>query len=623
MKGDTNRYLLSDAKRTDTIMATLWFGFILAGLAIFGILIYKVVIYKDNPKTHNQFYPVPVEKTIFPRRGDITDCKGRVLATSNIVYDMHLDCKVADEGIWKVSVAALADSLANIPGVRSRQEWVQYLNQGRENKVGGLVIGTGISHTDYLRIREYPMFELNKYKGGFVVNEREQRFYPYNNVARRTIGYVQNNQDSLKKTHKKGIEGAFDKDLHGINGCTILRKSDYGLIPISEDANIPAIPGKTIRTTLDIDVQSISDRALRRVVEANELIEKSCVIVMESKTGAIRAMVNLGRDDKGKISERDNYAVKNAEAPGSVFKGAVVMALLEEGYLTTLEEKVPTYDGKWTYNGFLYDDCKHVGKNRYPDGYIKVKEAFEMSANNPFRQLICDETHFGNNPARFVDKVKSFGLFDSLEFDLPGIAKPFILDPSMKKMTKKGCWDAGTFPRMAIGYCMELSPLNIVTFYNAIANRGVMYKPCLVDAIINGDEVEKQFGPTIIHEKICRTEVADTLVKVMGKVASDKNGTAYWQLKDAICPIAGKTGTAQRVFQGKNGKNVMHEEDGTESQQGSFVGFFPKDNPEYTAIVVVWGKPSKKNLYGATWAAPVFREIADKIYSLNDGRQLQ
>lgn len=618
-----NKYLLADAKRTDRIMAVLWLGFIVAGIAIFGVLIYKIVTYQDNPKTHNQFYPVPVEKTVFPRRGDITDCRDRVLATSNMVYDIHLDCKVCSDAVWNLSIKALADSLAVVPGQRNANQWFQYLNMGRKNKRGGLVIGRDISHTDLLRISGYPIFKQGRFKGGVVIKEREQRFYPYDKVARRTIGYVKNNEENIVENKKIGIEGACDDYLHGINGCSILRKSDFGLIPISEDSNIPAIAGKTVRTTLDIDIQSISDRALRKVVQENELIEKSCVIVLESSTGAIRAMVNLGRDDWGNIYEMDNYAVKNAEAPGSVFKGAVVMAMLEEGYLTTLETKIPTYGGIWEYNGFKFDDRKHVGKDRYPSGYIKVKEAFEMSANNPFRQLICDEKHFGNNPARFVDRVKSFGLFDTLDFDLPGIAKPFILDPSIKKMTNKGFWDAGTFPRMAIGYGMELSPLNIVTFYNAIANRGVMYKPYLVDAIINGKKVEKQFSPTVLHEGICRKEVADTLAKVMGKVASDRNGTAYWQLKDAVCPIAGKTGTAQRVFRGKNGKYVMHEPDGTESQQGSFVGFFPKDKPEYTAIVVVWGKPSKKNLFGATWAAPVFREIADKIYSLNDGRQLQ
>lgn len=240
-----------------------------------------------------------------------------------------------------------------------------------------------------------------------------------------------------------------------------------------------------------------------------------------------------------------------------------------------------------------------------------------MSANNPFRQLICDKAHYGSNPARFVGRIKGFGLIDTIDFDLKGNTPPFILDPSMKKRTSKGFWDGGTFPRMAIGYGMELSPLNIVTFYNAIANGGRMMKPYLVEAILDGDRELRSFGPETLHDSICSRETAGTLKRMMGMVTSDKGGTAYAQLHDAVCPIAGKTGTAQRVFRMSNGK-YGYNDGGKESQQGSFVGFFPLDKPEYTAIVVVWSRPSDKNFFGATYAAPPFKEIADKLYCLND-----
>lgn len=294
------------------------------------------------------------------------------------------------------------------------------------------------------------------------------------------------------------------------------------------------------------------------------------------------------------------------------------MALLEDGYVTSLENRIPTYGGHWKYKGKDFDDTKHLNKRRFPDGYIRVREAFEMSANNPFRQLICDKDTYDSNPMRFIDKIRGFGLLDDIDFDLKGNARPFILDPTMTKMSSKGSWDKGTFPRMAIGYNMEISPLNLVTFYNAIANNGKMMKPYLIDAIMQDGKVEKRFKPTVMHEQICTQQTIDTLKRAMSLVTTNKGGTAYWQLHGAVCPIAGKTGTAQRLFKMSNGKYGYHDKNtGEESQQGSFIGFFPLGNPKYTAIVVIWAKPTAGNFYGATYAAPVFREIADKIYCLN------
>lgn len=606
---------LRPLQSSDSVMAAFWGLFILAGLALCCTLIVKVVTYREDEKFGPYLMPQNSSSVLTPVRGNILDCKGRILATSTLIYDVHMDCSVQVDTLWDNNVRQLAEGLAQVLGGKSAQGYLNMLTEARKTGKKFLFIGNGISQTDINRIRVLPIFREGRYHGGYLENRNQTRLYPYGKSAYRTLGYVKDNADS--KNNKIGIEGSFDNWLHGEDGLQIMKRSDFGPIPVVDKNNRKARNGVDVRTTLDVDIQMIADNALRTTMEKGELIEKACVIVLETKTGAVRAMVNLGRDEKGRIGEWDNYAVKTAEAPGSVFKGAVVMALLEDGYITSLDHEIPTYGGIWTYNGKQYDDRKHVGRSRFPGGKIKLREAFEMSANNPFRQLVCDYAHYGSNPSRFVGKVKSFGLIDTIDFDLRGCTPPFILDPSMTKPTKKGFWDGGTLPRMAIGYGMEISPLNLVTFYNAVANGGRMMKPYLVEAITDGGETVKEFKPTAIHESICRKSTADTLKRVMSMVTSDKGGTAYWQLHGAVCPIAGKTGTAQRVFRMSNGK-FGYNDHGIESQQGSFVGFFPVDNPEYTAIVVVWSKPSAKNYFGATWAAPPFREIADKVYCLNE-----
>ncbi|MBQ0096269.1 MAG: penicillin-binding protein 2 [Bacteroidales bacterium] len=607
---------LEPLDRSRTVMAWLWGLFVLGGVALCILLLWKVITYKEDEKFGRYLVPQNRYRSITPVRGDILDCRNRIMATSTLAYEVRFDCTVAKDTLWENNVGKLAQCLAKEIGSRTAGEYETLLRRGRRVGSRYMLIGKDLTQLQINRIRKMPIFSSGRFHGGYLEERSQKRLYPYGSSARRTIGYVRDNADSTNN-RMIGLEGNFDSYLHGKDGKQLMRRSDFGMIPVTDKENKKAVNGMDVRTTIDVDIQNIADEALRKAVGRSELIEKACVIVMETRTGAIKAMVNLGRDRQGNIGEWDNYAVRTAEAPGSIFKGAVVMALLEDGYITSLDQEIPTFGGLWKYNGIMYNDTKHVGKQRFPSGKVKLREAFEMSANNPFRQLICDPKHYGSNPARFIQRIKGFGLMDTLSFDLKGCTPPFILDPSMKRRTPKGFWDGGTFPRLAIGYGMELSPLNLVTFYNAIANDGVMMQPYLVEAIQeNGHELES-FKPRILHEHICSKSTADTLKKVMSMVASDKGGTAYWQLHGAVCPIAGKTGTAQRVFRMSNGR-YGYNDHGVESQQGSFVGFFPVDKPEYTAIVVIWSKPSISNFFGASYAAPPFREIADKIYCLND-----
>lgn len=612
---------LHEPSYEDKVMTVLWLGFMLFGLALCAILILKVILYKGDPKVEPYIKAQNRKEKITPVRGDILDCKDRILATSTFTYTVRLDtrgpadAKEKHDTLWNNNVHKLAAALSEHFKDKTAAEYLDILESGHRKRNAYLLIKKNIKQTEIEQVRQMPIFNKRNL-GGYIEERNQKRLYPYNSAAKSTIGFVVNNNDSIPTG--EGIEICYNGQLHGKDGIQMMRRCDFGKVPVMDKENRKAENGQDIRTTIDIDIQNIADIALNRVVSQNYLIEKSCVIVLDVKTGAVKAMVNLGRNANGELGEFGNYAIRNSESPGSVFKGVVLMALLEDGYITSLENRIPTYGGHWKYRGIEFNDTKHLSRSRFPSGYIKIREAFEMSANNPFRQLICDKDTYDSNPMRFIEKIKGFGLFDDIDFDLKGNVKPFILDPTMKKMSSKGSWDGGTFPRMAIGYNMEISPLNLVTFYNAIANDGKMMKPYLIDAIMQDGKVKEQFEPSVMHEQICTQRTVDTLKRAMSLVTTNKGGTAYWQLHNAVCPVAGKTGTAQRLFKMSNGKFGFHDNNtGEESQQGSFIGFFPLDNPKYTAIVVIWGKPTAGNFYGATYAAPVFREIADKIYCLN------
>lgn len=594
-------------------MSVLRIAIMLVGIAIFCIMVYKIAFFKPDPRTENYFRPAKDTVTVTPSRGNILDYKGRILATSTVIYDVHMDCRAAADTLWSNNVEKLAQQLSEVLGDKSAGQYKDYLEKGRRDRSGYLAIASGVDQMTINKVRCMPIFKKGRYRGGYLEKRSETRMYPYGDVASRTIGFIKD--PALSKYNKIGIEGNYDDYLHGRDGRQVMRKSDFGMVPVKDRKNMKARNGVDVRTTIDIDIQTIADESLRSRISGNDLIDKACVIVLETKTGAVRAMVNLGQKKDGSFEEINNYALTTAECPGSVFKGVSLMAALEEGYVESLDQEIPTFGGSWKYGKETFDDTKHLNKKRFPTGKVKIREAFEMSANNTFRQIVCD--NYGNNPERFVQKVKSFGIIDTINFDLKGCTPPFLLEPSMKKKSIKGSWDGGTLPRMAIGYCMELSPLNIVTFYNAIANNGRMMKPYLIDAIVEDGSVKERFRPEVMHREICSQSTCDTLKRVMSMVAQEKGGTAYWQLHDAVCPIAGKTGTAQRLFTGRGGRAV-YREDGKESQQATFVGFFPVNAPKYTAIVVIWSKPSIRNFFGASYSAPVFKSIADKIYCLNE-----
>ncbi len=602
------------------IMMLFHIIFLLASI----ILILRVIQIQFFYEPHSDYvrYLVPNDRLhkTEPVRGSIMAKDGRLLASSMPMYQIYMDCTVQKEAFrsdkdstkkekaWLEKASRLSDGLSKIYGDRSKSEYYRYISHGRVNGRQYAKIGYPVDHETLQELKKLPLFNESSYKGGMIVERTDTRQYPYGALARRTIGSVRNNHD--KNSHI-GIEGKYDYILHGKEGREWQRKTDAkGWIPNYDSVSVKVENGLDIRTTIDIDMQDIVDKALRQRIKENENIEGGCAIVMETGTGAIRAMVNLKNDDKGEPREIYNYAIGRSGDPGSVFKLATVMTLLEDGKIKSLEEKVPTYKGKWEYQaGKKTRVFRDEYLEKWPESTISIIDAFKISSNNAFRLLAC--RHYEDNPKHFTDKLYEYKLTETFDFDLTGLATPQLATPD------KPNWSGTALPSIAIGYTVNVTPLHILTFYNAVANKGKMMKPYLVEAFEENGHCVKRISPVILNAAICSRATIDTLTRALRAVTAEGTGRG---LKDAKCEVAGKTGTAQIPFEiEKNGRKrvVYVDDDGNREHQATFVGFFPADAPEYTTIVVLYKKRGKGNLYGS-FAIPAFRTIVDEVYSLSE-----
>ncbi len=607
-----------------------------AGMFLFGIyllclvfavvlvlrLLYIQFVFKPDPELAKYLTPKSRKEVIEPVRGSILACDGRLLASSVPMYQIYMDCTVMKEAFegerdkeegrkleneWLMKARQLSASLAKEYGDRNAQEYYEMIVSGRRNGRKYVKIGGEIDHGRLQRIRQFPLFNEGPYKGGIIVEKHDTRQYPYGSLARRVIGYVKDNRQD--GNNRIGIEGKYNYILHGKEGIEWLRITDgRKRIPDYDSTSVQVENGKDIRTTIDIDMQDIADRALRKNISGEENIEGGCAIIMDVKIGAIRAMVNLRRDSEGNLGETYNYAIGRAGDPGSVFKLTTLMTLLEDGKVT-LDTKVPTFGGKWSWNGErLPADpyLRNKGEN------ISVVDGLKISSNHVFRYLACE--NYGGSAAdqkRFVDKLYEYKMNEKFDFDLIGLAEPVIPAPGSSR------WSGTALPSIAIGYSVLETPLHILMFYNGIANRGKLMKPYLVEAIEKDGKTVKKMGPEVLNGSICSKATADTLTRALKLVVQEGTGR---RLKDAKCAVAGKTGTAQIPFvteAGGRARTVYKDKDGKRQHQGTFVGFFPADAPEYTVIVSVYSKLSPYDFYGGNLPANAFREIVDNIYSLS------
>lgn len=615
-----------EKNRPSRVLMQLRVVFLAVSMLVAGKILYLQYIWEPNPKFVKDFKPAKQKEIIEPERGSILDHNGRLLAISTPLYNIRMDCYVQKEHNeqdgergakaekeWLENAQLLSGGLARVlnePGKDSLYYW-NLIRKSRTEKKKYVSIARNIDHGVLLELQELPLFNLPGHKGGLIVEKVDRRLYPYGGLARRVIGYVKNNDDT--SAIHVGIEGKYHYLLHGTKGVAWKKKTDkWKSIEDKDSTYTAAEDGADVRTTLDINMQDIADKALRKNMASNLDIKEGCVVIMDVKTGAIRAMVNLQRDSLGNYFESFNMAAGRPAEPGSVFKAVTLTTLLEDRKIG-LETRIPTRHGimeEYPLNEVAQDRYIVNYENSTKENTISVIHGFQISSNYVFRRLVKD--NYGEAPEEFTSRLHSYNLGANFDFELTerGSGKPSIPDPHERS------WSRTSLISSAIGYSVKVTPLQVATFYNAIANDGKMMKPYIVECTERDGVAEKVNEPMLLNS-ICSKATADTLTRALKRVTSD--GTAK-VLKNARCQVAGKTGTSRMYLTPKEQRgsgNPYEDIDGRKKHQGTFVGFFPADDPKYTAIVVTYTGllDMGKNVYGGAEAAKTFKDIVDGVWS--------
>jgi cell division protein FtsI (penicillin-binding protein 3) len=530
-----------------------------------------------------------VKNFVIPaNKGNIYSADGSLLATSIPNYEIRFDAVAPKAEAFEKNVKPLADSLSLLLKKPS-SFFINELRKARANKNRYYLIARDLSYTEFVKIKGFPLFKLGPYKGGIIVEQETIREHPIGEIAERTIGYERKNPDGTASG--KGIEWAYRKYLDGKDGKILKQKIAKGQWkPISDANEVDPQDGYDVLSTIDVYIQDIAHHALLKQLELYQA-DHGCVVVMETKTGKVKAISNLGRDTDGSYFETTNYAYTESHEPGSTFKLVDLMILLEDKKIDT-SAVFNTYGGVIKYSGKSVRDS-HTGGY----GKISLARGFEVSSNTVMVQAVYD--NYKNNPSQFVNHINAIGLNKKLGLEFQGEGAPFIPQPSDKN------WSNISLPWMAFGYGVSVTPLQTLTFYNAVANDGKMVKPQIVSEIKQWDKTIKKYNTVVLNPKICSTETLLKLKAVLANVV--KKGTGL-KLYSKDFSMAGKTGTAA-VNYAKNGGSEKY-------YASSFVGYFPAENPKYSCIVVVH-KPStvNNNYYGADVAGPVFKRIAQKIFT--------
>lgn len=538
-----------------------------------------VVVTSDSTSVSEM--PTKID-SIQPMRGRILSADGSDLVTSIPIYDLHLDLTVIKKDVFQDQVDSLAIELARIfPKVddisRNANDWESVLREARKNKSQYFKLQSDVKYGVLQEVREFPILELGQYKGGFIVEKSTDREFPYGLLAERTLGSKREGAMDV------GLEGAFDKYLAGEYGLIAKQYVSNGWKPVSGDYLKDPVPGADVVTSIDIDIQEVAENELKKQLEEQDALYGS-VVLMEVKTGFVKAIANLKRGENG-YTEAYNYAVGRKTDPGSTFKLATLMALLEDG-------KVAITDSVNAVGKYEFYTESFVDSNPWGYGKITIQRAFEVSSN--VFSKIANRAYY-EDEQKFVDRLKSFGLGDTLGLDIAGEPKP-----TLKNVGEEG-WSGITLPWMSIGYEVEITPIQTLAFYNAVANNGELVKPQFVTEIKRDGETIKTFDKVVLKEKICSDRTIQSLKICLEGVVKDGTGE---DLEKSDFELAGKTGTA-KLANGSEGYSKFY--------QASFAGYFPADDPKYSCIVVIAG-PTKQ-IYGAQVSGTVFASIANKVYS--------
>ena len=520
-------------------------------------------------------------------RGTIYSEDGQMLSTNMPRFDIYIDFRVEplhekSGKIFRENIDSLSISLATLFKDKTAEGYKNELTKAFEASEGNYELRKKIDYREYLTLIKFPMFRLGRYKSGLIAQEKNFRLNPYENIGYRTIGLA-------RDENKVGLEKSYDTVLNGRNGRQLVRAIAGGVtVPVEEGQfEIEPETGKDIVSTIDVFIQEVTENALMKMMIKNEATS-GVAMVMEVKTGKIKAIANLGKISEGVYREDLNYAMTPTE-PGSTFKLVTLLSALEDGKVT-LNSRVNLEGGTWNVAGqTVYDSEKH-GKFD-----ASVLEAFEESSNVGMAKIAM--ANYTNNVDVYFKHLTKLRLDSTSGIDLVGEKQPRIVKPGNK------IWGPTTLPWMAFGYNIEIAPIQTLNLYNAIANNGVMMKPLFVKAVGSGNQMVETFEPTVYRNQIASEKTIKQLQSLLLGVV--ENGTAK-NIKNDNYKIAGKTGTAQKLVNGKY----------TETYYTSFAGYFPADRPKYSMIVVI-DSPTGLAAYGGDVSAPVFKEIADRIYALD------
>lgn len=571
--------------------------FCLVGLAIVGFMLYTqygpdAVLLRAEAKNENNFK----YKTNYALRGDILSYDGRVLSTTLPSYHIHMDFRAGGlhDTLFKKEAPKLGEALSNFFKDKSAKEYTDFLKEWYDK--GSRYKRISPRRIDYIELREvvkFPLFCLGRNKSGFMLDTLNKRVMPHGSLARRTIG------KSSKDGGNYGLEDFFDKELKGVDGLSAIQKvSGNFWIPVQDEKNSLPIDGYDVVSTLDIEVQRVAEDALRSQLTDNEAIWGTAIL-MEVESGEIRAIANLSRDEKNhsQYYEDYNHAIGKNMEPGSTFKAVSLMALLDDAKVS-INEIVNTGGGRERIGAATVVDTKTGGY-----GKISLERAFEVSSNIGFAKMI--NKYYGARPEKFVDYINKLGLTRSFDLQVAGEKETLLRKPGDRY------WDGTTLTMMSFGYAIMMTPLRTLSIYNAVANNGEYVSPRLVREIKDHNTTIKRFPKEVINEKICSNQALEHIKRSMEGVVND--GTAKRILLNPNYKVAAKTGTAQ-VAKGRYGYST----NGGKYYLATVVGYFPADNPKYSCIVAIETfRPnnSNKTYYGGSLSGPVFRAIADKVYS--------
>lgn len=580
--------------KNDVLWRVFLVYFIVVAVGVLVVLAIVRIQWKDKEelleKASKRELKVRDEKA---HRGNVFSSNGSLLATSVPRYNIFFDPVSVDKKLFDAEVAQLADNLSRMLKNKSKQQYISYLKDARAKNRRYVKIANKISVADYKKMQEFPIFREGKNRGGFIAERSYVRELPYGELAARTIGYVREDGDVYV-----GLEGAYNDYLKGKDGKQLVRRINGNFwMPMPSDENRDPVNGDDIYTSINIEIQDVAENALKKCLIENDALQ-GCVVLMDVKSGFVEVMASLSYNEKkNKYEEAYNFALRHNVEPGSTFKAITMLTLLENDPNFDIERKLNL--GTTDYKVFHRRTMRDSHRVTDDDGNVTIRSAFEQSSNIAFATLVTEA--FEHNPDRFIDLIYKTKINEPLNLDIKGEAKPDI------KTTNDKRWSKLSLPWMSIGYEVMMTPIQILTYYNAIANDGVMVKPQFVKEIRHGNEVKHVFDTIVINERIASENTISTLQELLKGVV--ENGTAKSMSKLGFS-VAGKTGTAQ-ISQGSAGYNKKN-------YTATFVGYFPADDPKYSCIIVV-SNPRGKKYYGGSVSGPVFKEIAEKVYATRLG----